>query len=384
MTIGAKIGAGFGVVVLMFAVVGVVSFANVNHLSATADEVDHTHRSLEEIDHVFESVLEIEAGMYNYVLTGDEHALEQYEHGEATLWERFEAGRASNLTEPGQLALWDKLEPELHQLTMQTDHIVELRRTEGFEAANAVVGTGEAKLLMEEIEGDLAHLATEEGMLLDTRAREAADSVSSTKAWVLGGVLLAGLVGAAIAIYLARAIARPLRRTAERARMIAAGSLDVEPLALTSNDEIGLLGSSFDEMSTMLATVGTQAQLIADGNINSPLLDTDLPGQLGASFSTMVGSLKNMVSRVTGSSHQLAATAQELTTVSSSMTVSAERTSIEATSASASGEQVSANHRNVRDWTICCRSSNRGQGHCSIGHRCCSCCRRNTAINRRN
>lgn len=343
MTIGLKIGAGFGIVLLVFGLVGVLSFANVDQLGEAALEVEHTHEALEEIDHVFESVLEIEAGLYNFLLTGDESALDQYEHGASTLWERFDHGRELTAEDPEQLLLWDKLRPELEELTAETNHMIDIRRTDGFEAALAIVQTGEAKLLMEEIEQDLAHLSSQELELIASRSEAAHNSVSSTKQWVVIGISAAILAGVVIAFLLSRMIVTPLQRTAERASQIASGRLDVEPLALNRTDELGVLGSSFDEMTAVLATVATQAELIAGGEINSPALDETLPGALGETFSTMIASLKNLVQQLSGSSSMLTATADEMTKVSNSMSDSAERTSTEASSASAAGEQVSSN-----------------------------------------
>lgn len=343
ITIGAKLGAGFAVLLVIFGVVGAISYVNVGRLGQAAVEVEHTHESLEEIDHVLASVLEVEAGLYNFLLTGDEHALEQYDHGASTLWERFEHGRELTIDEPEQVVLWDKLRPELEELMVETDHMIDVRHTDGFDAALALVETGEAKLLMEEIEGDLAHLAAQETELIAVRAEHAASKVSSTRAWIAIGISIATLAGVVVAFLLSRMIVTPLRRTSERASQIASGRLDVKPLGLNRSDELGVLGTAFDEMTAVLATVSAQAEAIASGEISAAVLEEELPGDLGESFSTMIGSLKGLVSQLSGSASVLAATAGELTEVSASMSDSAERTSGQASSASAAGEQVSSN-----------------------------------------
>ncbi|MEM9039134.1 MAG: methyl-accepting chemotaxis protein [Actinomycetota bacterium] len=165
-------------------------------------------------------------------------------------------------------------------------------------------------------------------------------SNKATTAWLsslgLGAVLLIG------GWLLVRSISTPVKLVTARARSIADGELDVEPLELNRNDEIGDLGRAFNDMSGMLSTVGSQAQAIADGHISDPVLKVEIPGQFGAAFGSMTASITDMVEQLKNSSQQLAGAAEELTAVSTSMSTSAERTSSEATAASATGDEVSA------------------------------------------
>ncbi|MEM1335120.1 MAG: methyl-accepting chemotaxis protein, partial [Actinomycetota bacterium] len=160
------------------------------------------------------------------------------------------------------------------------------------------------------------------------------------QAWSTTVIL--GFLLAAAGWLLVRSIGRPVRALTDRARRISQGEIGVEHVELNRSDEIGELADSFNEMSSMISTVGAQAKSIADGEISAQVLDTEVPGELGDAMGTMIGSLKQMVSHMTTSSQQLAGAAEELTAVSTSMGSSAERTSAEATSASATGDQVSS------------------------------------------
>ena len=72
----------------------------------------------------------------------------------------------------------------------------------------------------------------------------------------LQGLLLAALVGAALAgvasFLLARAIARPVRAVAEASRSLAAGAAP-EPIPVEGSDELASLASSFNDMADQLA-----------------------------------------------------------------------------------------------------------------------------------
>ena len=72
----------------------------------------------------------------------------------------------------------------------------------------------------------------------------------------LQGLLIAGLVGAALAglgsFFSARAISRPVRRVAEAARSLA-GGVSPEPVPLEGSAELILLAGSFNDMAVQLA-----------------------------------------------------------------------------------------------------------------------------------
>lgn len=176
--------------------------------------------------------------------------------------------------------------------------------------------------------------------LLETN--EALDAaVTSTRLTSMIVLALSAVAAVVSATWLIRSTVAPLRGLAGRARQIASGDMSVEPLVLTRNDEIGELASSFNEMSAMLTTVGSQARSIADGQLSAEVLDEDVPGELGDAFTTMITSLKSMVDQLKSASQQLAGAAEELSVVSDSVGSNAERTSSQAMSASATGDQVS-------------------------------------------
>jgi methyl-accepting chemotaxis protein len=68
---------------------------------------------------------------------------------------------------------------------------------------------------------------------------------------ILVVLLLAGLV----IVFLARSIARPIRTLEAAAGRIAEGDISLKQLGITSNDEIGRLGHSFEQMTANLRTL---------------------------------------------------------------------------------------------------------------------------------
>ncbi|MCP3912886.1 MAG: HAMP domain-containing protein [Actinomycetia bacterium] len=186
---------------------------------------------------------------------------------------------------------------------------------------------------------DLEDLQAE--LMIDGAAQLISDANGAFRqSMITAGVVM--LLTAAIVYLVMIDLVQRLQIIAERARAISRGELDHEPIRNHCNDEIGEVADSFNEMVSMLSTVGSQAKSIADGEISASVLDEKVPGELGDAFSTMVGSLKTMVDQLQTSSQQLAGAAEELTAVSSAMGSSAEQTSSQATTASTTGDHVSS------------------------------------------
>ncbi|MCP3987926.1 MAG: HAMP domain-containing protein [Actinomycetia bacterium] len=168
-----------------------------------------------------------------------------------------------------------------------------------------------------------------------------ANATSLRNTILVFGLVAAGLI-CAVALWLARGVSRPIKKVAHQARRIANGELQIEALDLSRSDEVGELADSFDDMTSVIGTVGSHATSIAEGNLSADSFQDKIPGELGSAFEAMVDSLRTMVDRLRSSSAKLDGAAGQLNTVSSTLGDSAIRTSSEATSASTTGDEVSS------------------------------------------
>lgn len=341
LTIGAKIGLGLLTILMVFATVSVVSFLRVQTLGQNAEWVEHTYEVMSEIDGVMTALIDMETGMRGYVVTGEEVFLEPYVAGLVNVDAAFEAGRTLTLDNPAQTERWDALAPQLDEIKVESERIIDLRRNVSFEAGQEAVMSGEGKRIMDAIRSDIDALTAAEENLLVTRAQDTADSVASTERLLLIGLAVAAIAVAAIAFSLNRSIAGPIRQMSKRAMIIASGARLDDRLGATRRDEVGELARSFDDMTAMLGVVGDQANAIADGHLTSTALDQDIPGQLGASFATMIDAQRTMVSKLRASSERLASAAGGLSTVSEQVGASAAHTADQASLASENGDAVS-------------------------------------------
>lgn len=341
LSIGMKIASGLLAVLAVFVAVAGMAYVNVNHLGSNAGQVTHTYEVLNDIDAVITALVDMETGMRGFALTGVEEFLEPYEFGLTALDENFEAGRTLTLDNPEQTERWDRLAPQLDAIKAESDRIIELRRTEGLEAARDAVMEGEGKRIMDAIRIDIDQLASAEDDLLIERAADTEASVDTTTGILVSGVVVALVTVLAIAAVLHRSVARPLRTVASSARSIASGSLVNERLGWSRSDEVGDLARSFDEMTDVLGVVGEQATAIADAHLTAEVLDEVIPGDLGVAFSTMVNGQRATVDHLRRSAAELATAADGLSSVSHQVGASAAHTADQAAIVSENGDSVS-------------------------------------------
>lgn len=113
----------------------------------------------------------------------------------------------------------------------------------------------------------------------------ALQSIVMRNSSLLLGVVFSGFV--VIGIALGRPTVKALNRTADNARAIASGDLDVEIDGSTREDEIGELTAAFEAMHEHLNTVAEQAQALSDQRFDADVLDREVPGTFGRTIAKM-------------------------------------------------------------------------------------------------
>ncbi|MBI3726179.1 CHASE3 domain-containing protein, partial [bacterium] len=81
MTIGRKLGLGFGVALLFPVVIGAIAYRSTANLLESRKPITHTYQVLGELDDLLLAIVDCETGQRGYILTGDERYLEPYNEG---------------------------------------------------------------------------------------------------------------------------------------------------------------------------------------------------------------------------------------------------------------------------------------------------------------
>jgi methyl-accepting chemotaxis protein len=264
MTIGKKIGLGFGLVWCTLAVLGGLSawgisrLTEANRLALAGNRmVSHTHEVITRLESLFSLLVEAEIGQKSYLLIPEQRYREPFDRARDKVMRTFEEVQSltsGNALQQQRLRL---LEPKVREKLKELQESIDVRGKDdkGLQAALQLVRGERGRRLMEEIRRDVQELKDEEVRLLAERAEkaeasaEAAESSARTALWTIGGgTVLSFLFVAAAGILIVRSITRPVRKLLEGTEVVGRGQLDYR-LNVESKDEIGTLARSFDRMT---------------------------------------------------------------------------------------------------------------------------------------
>lgn len=211
-------------VLALLLAIGGLSYWALRSLGRTSELVLHTQQVRDTLAEMLSQMKDAETGSRGFLITGDERFLEPYENGIAAAQKSLSRLRlltADNLVQQQRL---DALEPLIAGKITEMRRGLELRRGEGFAAAAALVAKGEGKRLMDEVRTITAAMQADEDRLLAGRLEAARRDGDWTVLALLLGLVLDGLLIAAIALLLRRewrtrdTAARTLQQYADETR----------------------------------------------------------------------------------------------------------------------------------------------------------------------
>lgn len=193
---------GFGLALVVIAVIGGASYWSTVEARRTAERVEESHTVIALLDETFSKLNDAEAGTRGYVITGEEEYLERYESAASDVGagiEELKALTADN--RPHQEAL-DSLGSLTEQRIASAQESITLRRDGGFEAARAYILTGEGRELTLQIRALISRMESQERDVLGTRDNDAEASAQRTEYITLfgSGLVLVIVVAAIVSI----------------------------------------------------------------------------------------------------------------------------------------------------------------------------------------
>lgn len=226
LSIEKKIVAGFGVLLAILLAVGFVSYRNTRKLIRDSNLVAHSHEILDGLESMFSALKDAETGQRGYIITGDEEYLKPYTAALPAIEERIERLRQLTASDPEHPRRLADLEQAVTQRLHLIAEVIELRKTQGFAAAERAVSTGRGKRMMDDIRETIAEMSERENALLETRRLESnASARNTTITLVLLGTLLLGFLPAGYLVIRRdikkrRRVEVALRESEERAKYL--------------------------------------------------------------------------------------------------------------------------------------------------------------------
>jgi methyl-accepting chemotaxis protein len=168
-TVGRQFLVGL---LLMSSLIGAFIFLTRKGTQTVADAselVVRSHETLTHIERVLSTLKDADAGHRDYILTGDEASLEFYRQAQNSLPKELEQLRQLLSGDVEQLRHLESLTALLEQKMVSLRANIEVRRTQGLDAALARVNAGEGTRLMNGFRAAITELREREEQLLAQR-----------------------------------------------------------------------------------------------------------------------------------------------------------------------------------------------------------------------
>ena len=307
-TLGAKLAAGFGVVVAVLAVaLGVDLVLSESSTTQWTRSVEWTAAITAASDQI-QGTRQQMAAQALYVATFDPKYKAEWEAGVAS------AEKASSVIEGLGDPVIAKISKEAQAADASHDRSVNallfpaVARKDRAAALKALALADKYVRIPLEAQQQIAGRVLQ----LQAQSRAKAESAATTAFWVGIASIIAGLL---IALVVGRGISRQItggvRQMLKAADGIAHGDLD-QNVAVHSRDEVGQMAEAFGRMIAYLRERASAAERIAGGDLKvdvQPVSDKDV---LGVAFGRMVANLRDMISGLAETSSRLGASSQQM------------------------------------------------------------------------
>ncbi|WP_205678713.1 response regulator [Aquisphaera insulae] len=242
---------GLLAVVLSFAAMGGIAYWNTRTLYLVARQVVATHDILSRLDGIISLMKDAETGQRGYVLTGDDRYLDPYVSARTVIDQRLGEVERLVADNPEQAARLPAIKEQVAGKLAEMAETIEVRRSQGFEAARKIVVTDRGKEAMDAVRTQVGRMQEDERA---RRQQRIAEMESAYKVAIASGVLT-GLLGTALSGFIAHLVRR---RAIERKRQewLQAGQIGVNE-ALAGDRRLEELGESV--LGFLAGYMGVQA-----------------------------------------------------------------------------------------------------------------------------
>ena len=202
-----SVSLGLSVVAVFFFISGIISYVNIQTLNRDSEQIAHTHEVLLGLNNILSTMKDAETGQRGFVITGQESYLDPY--NEALNGIEEQVLRIEQLTRdnPDQQRRIAPLKSHIAAKLQELSTVIEMRRSEGVQAAMARVATNRGKEDMDAIRAQVALMQTTESSLRKTRVAEMDSAYDTAVASISVTALIGVLLSIAITIMISRASA---------------------------------------------------------------------------------------------------------------------------------------------------------------------------------
>lgn len=250
--IGTRIGAGFALGLAILTILGILSHRTTTALIRNSQQEKESYQVLGYLNELEAELANAETGQRGYLIAGDRRYLEPYTNALQEIDAKYSALRQLTADDPGFQSRLTALKPLIDARLARLREGIRLRERGGFEAAQRFILTDTGRQLMQQVRSVIAEMRIQEQNLLQERTAQAQLSGQETSNTIAFGIPASFIILSLVGWGLSRNISRPLRKLSETAEEIAGGNLAIALPNNPSQDEIGVLTRTFNQMVTNL------------------------------------------------------------------------------------------------------------------------------------
>jgi methyl-accepting chemotaxis protein len=330
-TFGRRLASAFAMAALILAVLMVLAYQNTSQLIANAGWVTHTYQVRDTLARLEVAMTDAETGQRGYLLTGDEAYLAPYTAALSAISQNFAEVRSLTGDNPEQQQRWTQLQPLIDAKLAELKQTIDLRRTQGADAALAVVKGGEGKRVMDEARLVTAQAADAERLLQNKR--DAAATASSDLA--MGIILWGGLAGLIVVALLGWAMTRWLNRQIGGAvGHVQSSSAELQSAANQQASGMKEQTISMNEIATTISELLSTSRQIAESSQRVAQIAEQTASAAHSGDSTVeqahesIGGIKRQVDQIVNHMLDLGKKSQQIGAVLDIVSELAEQTNI--------------------------------------------------------
>jgi methyl-accepting chemotaxis protein len=260
-TVGRRLVVGFTLSALTLMLVAVVSYRNAYLLIENDDLLAHSQLVRSQLADLLSEMKDAETGQRGFVITGDEGYLEPYKTALTSIKGTFGDVRKLIADYPDQQRRMAAMAPLIDTKLGELKDTIELRRTQGFEAAAKAIQTNLGKTHMDQIRALVGEADQEVRDLLKKRSQEARASADTTMAIILWGGLLGTATVCAIGWLITRTLSQQIGSAVGQVR---SSSTELQAVANQQASGAKEQATAMTEISTTISELLATSRQIAE------------------------------------------------------------------------------------------------------------------------
>ncbi|BCJ92242.1 hypothetical protein IZ6_29770 [Terrihabitans soli] len=330
-TVAKRLIFGFGLSALTLLTVAYASYFNASRTIENGRWLKHSYEVRDKLQDLLVHLIDSETGVRGFVITGDETFLNPYTAASEPLPAAMEELRRLISDNPEQVRRMAVLEPLVERKIAQFRNQIEVRRSQGLDAAVKITESGIGANTMSDIRATIKEANREEDRLLELRALATADANDLTRAIILAGGAIGILAVAGIGWFISRSLADQIgtavgqvRNSSAELQAVANQQASGAKEQATAMTEISTTMSELLMTSRQIAASAQRVAQTSEQTANAALLGA---GTVGAAHES-IASIRRQVDQIVSHMLELGRKSQEVGAVLDIVSELAEQTNI--------------------------------------------------------